>query len=62
MQAIAKLGWEEPTAIQEKAIPLLLEGKDLLMRGRTGSGKTGAFAVPVIQKIILSNAVGELFN
>ncbi|XP_065226799.1 probable ATP-dependent RNA helicase DDX56 [Planococcus citri] len=56
IKAIAKLGWENPTAIQEKAIPLLLEGKGVLMRGRTGSGKTGAFAIPVIQKVLLSNA------
>lgn len=51
-QGIAKLGWETPTTIQEKAIPLLLEGKDLLIRARTGSGKTAAFAIPMIQKIL----------
>ncbi|XP_069678247.1 probable ATP-dependent RNA helicase DDX56 isoform X1 [Periplaneta americana] len=54
LKAIAKLGWLEPTPIQEKAIPILLEGKDVLMRARTGSGKTGAFAVPVIQRILNS--------
>lgn len=43
-----------PTLIQEKAIPLLLEGKDVLVRARTGSGKTAAFLVPVIQKILCS--------
>nr|CAD7588541.1 unnamed protein product [Timema genevievae] len=53
-QAIAKLGWLTPTLIQESAIPLLLEGKDVLLRARTGSGKTAAFAVPVIQKILNS--------
>lgn len=51
-QAIAKLGWITPTMIQEKAIPLLLEGKDVLVRARTGSGKTAAFAIPAIQKIL----------
>lgn len=40
--------------IQEKAIPLLLEGKDVLVRARTGSGKTAAFAIPAIQKILNS--------
>ncbi|XKL69309.1 hypothetical protein PGB90_007078 [Kerria lacca] len=59
LKAIAKLGWEEPTAIQEKAIPLLLEGKNVLMRGRTGSGKTGAFAIPIIQKVIISSQVND---
>jgi len=37
---------------QERAIPLLLEGKDLLARGRTGSGKTGAFSIPLVQRIL----------
>lgn len=52
LQAIAKLGWEKPTLVQEKAIPLLLEGKDVLMRARTGSGKTAAFLVPVVQRVL----------
>ncbi|RZF47398.1 hypothetical protein LSTR_LSTR009137 [Laodelphax striatellus] len=52
LKGIAKLGWLSPTLIQEKAIPLFLEGKDVLMRARTGTGKTGAFAIPVIQKIL----------
>ncbi|XP_056129684.1 probable ATP-dependent RNA helicase DDX56 [Lampris incognitus] len=52
LKAIAELGWAQPTLIQEKAIPLALEGKDLLARARTGSGKTAAYAVPVIQHIL----------
>ncbi|ENN81220.1 hypothetical protein YQE_02375, partial [Dendroctonus ponderosae] len=52
LKAIEKLGWASPTLIQEKAIPLLLEGKDVLVRARTGSGKTAAFSIPVIQKIL----------
>ncbi|KAF7283821.1 hypothetical protein GWI33_022861 [Rhynchophorus ferrugineus] len=52
LKAIAKLGWQNPTLIQEKTIPLLLEGKDVLVRARTGSGKTAAFSIPVIQKIL----------
>lgn len=51
-KAIAKLAWKEPTLIQEKAIPLILDGKDVLARARTGSGKTGAFCLPTIQKIL----------
>ncbi|XP_070539985.1 probable ATP-dependent RNA helicase DDX56 [Ptychodera flava] len=54
LKAIAKLGWAKPTLIQERAIPLALDGKDLLARARTGSGKTAAFAIPVIQRIIIS--------
>jgi len=52
LKAIARLGWVEPTLIQERAIPLLLEGKDLVARGRTGSGKTGAFTVPLVQRLL----------
>lgn len=39
LKAIALLGWLTPTLIQEKAIPLLLEGKDVLVRAKTGSGR-----------------------
>ncbi|XP_072177180.1 probable ATP-dependent RNA helicase DDX56 [Diadema setosum] len=52
LKAVARLGWSEPTLIQEKAIPLALEGKDILARARTGSGKTAAYAIPLIQKIL----------
>lgn len=52
LKAVAKLGWQDPTPIQERAIPLALEGRDLLVRGRTGSGKTGAFSLPLIQKVL----------
>uniref|UniRef100_A0A1A9WB01 RNA helicase n=1 Tax=Glossina brevipalpis TaxID=37001 RepID=A0A1A9WB01_9MUSC len=52
LKAISKLGWTEPTLIQEAAIPLLLEGKDVIVKARTGSGKTAAFALPLIQKIL----------
>ncbi|XP_068190270.1 probable ATP-dependent RNA helicase DDX56 [Antennarius striatus] len=54
LKAVADLGWSQPTLIQEKAIPLALEGKDVLSRARTGSGKTAAYAVPVIQRILAS--------
>lgn len=59
LKAIAKLGWLEPTLIQENAIPLLLEGKDILIRARTGSGKTAAFAIPLIQKILSNKRTQE---
>ncbi|XP_061396695.1 probable ATP-dependent RNA helicase DDX56 [Musca vetustissima] len=54
IKAISKMGWSEPTLIQEAAIPLLLEGKDVIVKARTGSGKTAAFALPLIQKILNS--------
>lgn len=52
LKAIAVLGWSSPTLIQEKAIPLALDGNDILARARTGSGKTAVFAIPVIDKIL----------
>uniref|UniRef100_A0A671PX46 Probable ATP-dependent RNA helicase DDX56 n=1 Tax=Sinocyclocheilus anshuiensis TaxID=1608454 RepID=A0A671PX46_9TELE len=54
LKALADLGWSQPTLIQEKAIPLALEGKDLPARARTGSGKTAAYAIPLIQRILTS--------
>ncbi|XP_034244736.1 probable ATP-dependent RNA helicase DDX56 [Thrips palmi] len=57
LKAIAKEGWTEPTLIQERAIPLILQGKDVLVKARTGSGKTGAFAIPIIQKILNSKLI-----
>jgi ATP-dependent RNA helicase DDX56/DBP9 len=56
LKAVAKLGWAKPTLIQEKAIPLALEGKDLLIKAKTGSGKTAAYALPLLQKILQSKS------
>ncbi|MFJ3662406.1 DEAD/DEAH box helicase [Streptomyces sp. NPDC090119] len=50
-RALSALGYEEPTPIQQEAIPPLLEGNDLLGQAATGTGKTAAFALPVIQRI-----------
>lgn len=53
IKAVARLGYVYPTLVQGKAIPLALEGKDLLVRARTGSGKTAAFALPTLHKVLL---------
>ena len=47
--AVASLGYSEPTPIQAQAIPLILAGKDLLAGAQTGTGKTAAFALPLVQ-------------
>ncbi|XP_054551562.1 probable ATP-dependent RNA helicase DDX56 isoform X2 [Talpa occidentalis] len=60
LQAVADLGWQRPTLIQEKAIPLALEGKDLLARARTGSGKTAAYAIPMLQLLLQRKATGPV--
>jgi ATP-dependent RNA helicase DeaD len=51
LRALSSLGYEEPTAIQREAIPPLLEGHDLLGQAATGTGKTAAFALPVLQRL-----------
>ena len=49
LKAIKAVGYTEPTAIQEKAIPVILEGRDLIGCAQTGTGKTAAFSIPVLQ-------------
>jgi ATP-dependent RNA helicase DeaD len=51
LRAITDLGYEEPTAIQEQAIPLLLAGHDLMGQAQTGTGKTAAFALPLLSAL-----------
>jgi ATP-dependent RNA helicase DeaD len=51
LQALASLGYEEPTPIQREAIPPLLAGHDLLGQAATGTGKTAAFALPLLQRL-----------
>ena len=48
---LTSLGYEEPTPIQRKTIPLLLEGRDLIGQAATGTGKTAAFALPIVERI-----------
>ena len=48
-KAVDDMGWTLPTDIQSEAIPLILGGGDVLLAAETGSGKTGAFCLPVLQ-------------
>ena len=52
LKALAVEGYEVPTPVQELAIPPLLEGKDVLGVAQTGTGKTAAFALPVLQAML----------
>jgi ATP-dependent RNA helicase RhlE len=52
------LKFEEPTPVQEKAIPQILEGRDLIGVAQTGTGKTGAFVIPIMEKILQSKREG----
>ena len=54
-QSLASMGFDTPTPIQKNAIPLALEGKDVLGSAQTGTGKTAAFAIPLVNKILNSD-------
>ena len=51
LRAVEEVGYERPTPVQRQAIPILLEGRDLMAQSQTGTGKTAAFALPLIQAI-----------
>jgi ATP-dependent RNA helicase DeaD len=57
--ALAALGYEEPTPVQDAAIPLMLAGRDVLAQAATGTGKTAAFALPMLQRITEAGATGR---
>ena len=59
LEALSGLGYEEPTPIQREAIPPLLRGRDLLGQAATGTGKTAAFALPVLERIAGQAERGE---
>ncbi|HLQ35416.1 MAG TPA: DEAD/DEAH box helicase [Chloroflexota bacterium] len=50
-RAVAESGWQQPTAIQERSIPVLRRGADLVGQAQTGSGKTGAFGIPILERL-----------
>ncbi len=52
VEALTVLGYEEPTPIQREAIPPILAGRDLIGQAATGTGKTAAFALPILQRIV----------
>ena len=51
LKAVSEKGYTKPSPIQEKAIPLILEGKDILASAQTGTGKTAGFTLPMLQKL-----------
>jgi ATP-dependent RNA helicase DeaD len=53
LRALAEIGYETPTPIQAQAIPILIDGADLIGQAQTGTGKTAAFALPLLSKIDL---------
>ncbi len=57
--ACERAGWKILTPVQAKAIPYLLAGRDMMVQSRTGSGKTGAYLLPIMQKIDLQQNVAQ---
>jgi len=60
LDVIDDLGYEEPTPVQRRAIPALLEGRDVIAQAQTGSGKTAAFALPAVQGVDASRRVVQV--
>ncbi|HEX8575595.1 MAG TPA: DEAD/DEAH box helicase, partial [Flavobacterium sp.] len=50
-KAVFEMGYTEPTPIQQQAIPIIIEGRDLVGCAQTGTGKTAAFAIPIIHQL-----------
>jgi ATP-dependent RNA helicase DeaD len=49
--SLVELGWSTPMPVQAKAIPLMRNGGDLIIQAQTGSGKTGAFGIPIVEAV-----------
>jgi ATP-dependent RNA helicase DeaD len=60
LRAVADVGYEQPSPIQARAIPPLLEGRDLLGQAQTGTGKTAAFALPLLSRLDLARREPQL--
>jgi ATP-dependent RNA helicase DeaD len=58
VQAIAEHGYTTPTDVQIQVIPLMLAGKDIIAQSQTGTGKTAAFAFPILQNLIIAESLG----
>ncbi len=56
--ALTELKFDSPTEVQDKSIPLVVQGKDVVVRSKTGSGKTGAFMIPIAQMLAHHHAAG----
>ncbi|HEY1022789.1 MAG TPA: DEAD/DEAH box helicase, partial [Flavisolibacter sp.] len=59
LKALKKEGYENPTPIQQQSIPVVLQGKDLLGCAQTGTGKTAAFALPILQRLYETGSGGN---
>jgi len=51
LMGIFEMGWEKPSPIQEASIPMALSGRDILARAKNGTGKTGAYSIPILERV-----------
>ena len=58
LQVLAKMGFSVPTPIQVQSIPIVIDGKDMMGIAQTGTGKTLAFGIPLIQKTLREKGIG----
>ena len=59
LKAVKEKGYQEPSPIQEKAIPLILKGRDILASAQTGTGKTAGFTLPLLQSLSSNRSNGK---
>lgn len=56
LSALAAMGYENPTEVQEKVVPLIIEGKNVVTRSKTGTGKTAAFGIGIVERLLAGTA------
>ncbi len=59
LKSIDDMGFEEPTPVQERAIPALLQGRDIIAQALTGTGKTAAFGIPLVERLAIKKRVPQ---
>lgn len=59
LKALIDMGFTLPTEVQEKSIPVILKGQDVIVKSKTGSGKTAAFGIPLYQRLLSQANLNE---
>ena len=59
LRAVAEQGYSDPTPVQRQAIPVILEGRDILAGAQTGTGKTAGFTLPLLQRLSAEKPAGR---
>jgi len=59
LKALIDMGFTLPTEVQEQSIPIILKGQDVIVKSKTGSGKTAAFGIPLYQRLLSLKDLNE---